>query len=196
VPNGANSSPPIALRKAFEALVETLNERGINYAIIGGLATIQHTRPRATIDIDALLTVPQISMPGLFQALEQKGFSVNLKKNIVELRDHGLTSIHFGSVLVDLMQPVLPAYAHVLDRAIDSVIQGLSVRISSAEGLIVMKVIAMRPQDEADIRELLIAYPATLDIAYVNRELDSVMPSGDPRRLKFNALISEFPEYG
>jgi predicted nucleotidyltransferase len=191
MPNGADSTAPTALQKAFEALVATLNERHIRYAIIGGIATIQHTRVRATVDVDALVAVPQLAMPGLFEALKARGFAVDLSRNMSELRDHGLTSIRFDDVLIDLMQPALPLYAHVLDRAIDATIQGKQVRISSAEGLIVMKSVAMRPQDEADLRELITAYGGNLDIDYVRRELDTVMSVDDPRRLKLEALIEE-----
>src|SRR4029078_11718974 len=60
------------IQRAFEALVETFNHRGIGYAIIGALATMQHSRVRTTDDIDALLTVTQIAMPGLFEALAER----------------------------------------------------------------------------------------------------------------------------
>jgi hypothetical protein len=59
-PNGST------LRKAFGALAPTLNERRVRYAIIGGIALMQHTRARTTEDIDALLKMPQLSMPGSF----------------------------------------------------------------------------------------------------------------------------------
>jgi hypothetical protein len=35
--------------------VRSFNDRGIRYAIIGGIAAIQHTRVRTTDDIDAIL---------------------------------------------------------------------------------------------------------------------------------------------
>ncbi|MCH7721432.1 MAG: hypothetical protein IH988_10690, partial [Planctomycetes bacterium] len=91
VPISDESLPPGGqmLRQAFEALVATLNERGVRYAIIGGLAIIQHTRVRTTDDIDVLLTVPQTAMPGLFEALRQRGFDVDLQRNIREFRDDG-----------------------------------------------------------------------------------------------------------
>ncbi|MEO6437372.1 MAG: hypothetical protein ABIP55_16635 [Tepidisphaeraceae bacterium] len=133
MPSADDSLPPSGqtLRRAFEALVATLNERGIRYAIIGGLALIQHTRVRTTDDINAPLTVPQIAMPGLFEALRDRGFTVDLEKNIRELRDEGFTTVRFADVIVDLMRPLIPAYAHVLDRAVNMQILGQSVRISS-----------------------------------------------------------------
>jgi hypothetical protein len=150
VPNLDDSLPPSGqtIDRAFEALVTTLNERGVRYAIIGGLAVIQHARVRTTDDIDVLVVVPQIALPGLLESLRDRGFGVDILKNIREFRD-GLTTIHFGDVIIDLMQPVIPAYAHVLDRAIDAQILGQTARIGSAEGLIVTKLIAMRPQGES-----------------------------------------------
>jgi predicted nucleotidyltransferase len=193
VPNSDDSLPPSgqALRQAFDALVSTLNERGIRYAIIGGIATIQHTRVRTTEDIDALLAVPQIAMPGLFEALEKRGFTLDIRQSIHELRDEGMTSITHGGVLVDLMRPILPAYAHVLDRAIDAEVLGKPVRISSAEGLIVMKLAAMRPQDEADIRDLLNAYAGKLDLDYIRAELETFTDADDSRRAKFEAWVRD-----
>jgi hypothetical protein len=123
--------------------------------------------------------------------LEARGFSVDMPSNIRQLRDEGITTIRYADVIVDLMQPVIPTYAHVLDRAINTTIRGRTVRISSAEGLIVMKLIAMRPQDELDIRELLDAYSGKLDLDFVRAELETFTDSGDPRRAQFEAWVRE-----
>lgn len=191
MPNTDDSLPQTGptLQRAFDALVEVLREHQVRYAIIGGLAMIQHTRVRTTDDIDALLNLPQIGMPAFFESLAKRGFDVEVVKNVKELRDQGLTTIQFDDIVVDLMRPALPVYAHVLDRAIDSQIRGHVVRISSAEGLIVMKLIASRPMDESDIQDLLAAYGAALDLNHVRAELDSVMEKDDPRRLKFESWI-------
>lgn len=191
MPNTSNSSPPTnpALHRAFDALVSVLTEHHVRYAIIGGLAMIQHSRIRTTDDIDALLTLPQITMPAFFESLRQRGFDLDLEVSIRELRDHGLTTIQFENVLIDLMRPLLPAYVHILDRALESQILGHKVRISSAEGLIVMKLIASRPTDDADIHDLLAAYAGQLDLGYVRGELDSLMKQSDPRRAKFEAWV-------
>ena len=131
-----SSLPPSGqtLQIALSSLVATLNARSIRYAIIGGIATIQHTRVRTTNDTDALLNVSQVGTPGMFEALQSNGFSVDLKSNLRELREDGLTSIRYYDVLVDLMRPVLPAFSHVLDRAVQTEIFGQPVRISTAEG--------------------------------------------------------------
>jgi hypothetical protein len=137
--------------------VAILNERRIRYAIIDGLAVLQHTRARTTDDVDALLAVPQMAMPGLFESLREGGFSVEMSRNIRELRDEGLTTLRFQDVMIDLMRPLIPAYTHILDRAVTSQVLGRDVSVASAEGLIVAKLIAMRPQDQSDICDLLAA---------------------------------------
>jgi hypothetical protein len=193
VPESDNSLPAAAstLNRAFEALVTTLSERGIDYAIIGGMALIHHTRVRATDDIDVLLSVTQMGMPGLFEALRDRGFQIDLARNIRELRDDGLTSLRFEHVHIDLMRPMLPTYAHILNRAIVKESLGKPVRVSSAEGLIIMKVISARPQDESDVRELLEGYSGKLDLDFIRCELGRVLPADDPRRVNFEVWVRE-----
>ena len=60
-----NSLPPSgqSLIQELKTLVETLHASSVRYAIIGGIATIQHRRIRTTADINVLLTVPQIARP-------------------------------------------------------------------------------------------------------------------------------------
>jgi predicted nucleotidyltransferase len=182
--NSAKDSPkPNAwgFSRAFEALVSTLTQRQIRYAIIGGVAVLQHTRVRTTDDINVLLSIPQIALPGLLEALRERGFEVDLERNIREFRDDGLTVLKYQEVIIDLMRPLLPAYAHVLDRAIRANVLGQEVMVSSAEGLIVMKLIAMRPQDEADVQDLLESYGGKLDVDFIRAELDTFAGPGDPR---------------
>lgn len=191
MPRSDDSLPPNGpdFREAFEALVSTLDAQGVRYAIIGGLATLQYTRTRTTDDVDALLTVPQVAMPGLFEALKDRGFVVDVTRCIKELRDDGMTLIRFGEVVVDLLRPVIPAYGRVLDRAVTTDILGQRVPVSAPEGLVVMKLMAMRPQDEADVREILAARRGRLDLDFIRSELDTFTEPDDPRRAKFEEWV-------
>lgn len=178
-----DSLPPggRTLRLAFERLVAALNERSIHYAIIGGLAANQFARARATDDINVLLSIPQIALPEFIEALRKEGFQVDLARNIREYKDDGITSVRFESVLVDLMRPVIPACTHVLDRAMTTELFGHNVRLCSAEGLVVLKLMAMRLQDEADIENILAAFGASLDFEFIQTELESFAGPDDPR---------------
>lgn len=192
VSNSDDLLPPsgTTLRQAFEQLITAFHDHRVRYAIIGGIAIIQHTRVRATDDIDALVVISQLEMPGFFEHLSSRGFTVDVVRSIRELRDEGITSLRFGDVVVDLMRPVIPAYVRVLERAVEIKVFDRFVRISSAEGLVLMKVIAMRPQDEVDIRDLLTAYADSLDLDFVRNELDAITEPDDPRRVKFEAWVA------
>lgn len=189
--NDASNSAGERLLGALEALVTTLNEQNVRYAIIGGLATLQYTRVRTTDDIDAIVTIPQLAMPAFFDALSESGFSVDRDRNIREFSSEGFTIIRFGDVVVDLLKPVVPAYAHVLDRAIRTNIFGQSVMVSSVECLIVTKLMAMRPQDQTDIRDLLTAFSGKLDLDFIRAEMESFAGSDDKCRAKFDAWVRE-----
>ncbi len=191
-----DSAPPAtdAVGQAFETVIGTLNERQIRYALIGGLALLQHARTRTTEDVDIMLTAPQIALPGLFEALQARGCTIDLYKNLRELRDDGYTAIAFRGVIIDLMTPLVEAYRHVLDRAQPVRISNFDVRVATAEGLIVMKLMAMRPQDQADIRDLLLAQFGRLDLDYIRAEIDTFAPDDDPRRATFEDWVREFGE--
>ena len=130
-------------------------------------------------------------MAPLFEALAARGFALSVEQAVREFRDNGLVSLRYGDIIVDLMRPLIPAYTHVLDRAVETQILGHRVRIGSAEGLIVTKLMAMRPQDEADVRELLAAYAGRLDLDFVRTEMDTFTTGDDPRRAKFEAWVRE-----
>ena len=169
----------------------TLNEHQIRYVIIGGIAVAQHSRLRSTQDIDVLLIVPQLSLPGLFEALENRGFSVDLDKAIREFRFDGFTAIDYSGVMVDFLQPVMPAYVHVLDRAIPAKVFGQDVLVSSAEGLIVMKMMSDRPQDQGDVLDLLKSYGSELDLDFIRSELSTFLDPNHLRWRKFEVWVKE-----
>ena len=58
---------------------------------------------------------------------------------------------------------------------------GQNVRLASAEGLILTKLIGFRPQDQADIQDLFDAYSTSLDLKFVRNELASVASVDDLR---------------
>ena len=73
--------PPDSLAGDLVAAVEIFGEvfenRGVRYALLGGLATMLRGRPRFTQDVDVLLEVPQLALPGLLDELVDRGFSLD-----------------------------------------------------------------------------------------------------------------------
>ena len=167
---------------AVEGLVAAFQARGIRYALLGGLATILRGRPRFTQDVDVLLDVPQVELPGLLDNLRDRGFSLDPATVIRQYVQEHMTAFRFGVVRIDWLKPILPLYAHALAAA--TVLpwsEGHTLRVLAAEGLIITKMVAFRPQDQEDIRTLLVANRHDIDIDLIRREW-SLVAGGEEER--------------
>lgn len=163
------------LIRALELLGDTFTEKSINYAVIGGLATLIRGRPRFTQDIDVLLDVPQIALPGLLDDLEHRGFTIDKATVIREYVQQHVTAFRFGAVRIDWLKPVLPLYSRTLaDASIVYWTDGHEVRFAQTEGLILTKMVAFRPQDQVDIETLLAANCGSIDVDIIRREWAAV----------------------
>ena len=176
---------------AVETLSEVFAERGIEYALLGGLATMLRGRPRFTQDVDILLTVPQVALPGLLDELTRRGFSLDAETVIREFVQHHMTAFRFGVVRIDWLKPVLPLYAHALAAATSLPwTAGHSLRVLAAEGLIITKMVAFRPQDQEDIRTLIAANASELDVDLIRREWATVADGEEQRTAWLEAALA------
>lgn len=176
---------------AVETLSEVFVERGIEYALLGGLATMLRGRPRFTQDVDILLSVPQVALPGLLDELIRRGFSLDADTVIREFVQHHMTAFRFGVVRIDWLKPVLPLYAHALAAATSIPwTAGHSLRVLAAEGLIITKMVAFRPQDQEDIRTLIAANAAELNVELIRREWATVADGEEQRTAWLEAALA------
>jgi hypothetical protein len=179
------------LIRAVELLAETFAARSIRYALVGGLATLLRGRPRFTQDVDVLLDVPQLALPGLLDELAERGFTLDAATVIREyVREH-ITQFRYGSVRIDWLKPVLPLYAQALEQASPVTwTEGHPLRVAKAEGLILTKMVAFRPQDQADIETLLIANQGELDVELIRREWSAVAEGEEARTAWLEAALA------
>ena len=82
--------------RAVESLAEAFDARSIRYALIGGLAFVLRGRPRFTQDVDFLLEVPQIVLPGLLDDLMERGFTLDPAIVIKQFVREHVASFPFG----------------------------------------------------------------------------------------------------
>jgi hypothetical protein len=180
------------LSTGLTELVAAFERHGVQYALIGGLAVSLRSRPRSTRDIDILLTVPQVTLPALLVDLTAHGFTLDETTVITEFVRHHITKFEYHGVRVDWLKPVVPLYQHVLDTAGTDDGFGRPIRVASAGGLILLKLLADRPQDQVDINSLLAANQGQLDLDWVEREWLSIFTTEDPRWQKFRAAVLEY----
>jgi hypothetical protein len=170
------------LIRAVELLGDVFAAKSIRYALVGGLATAMRGRPRFTQDVDVLLDVSQLALPGLLDELIRQGFTLDAAAVIREyVREH-ITAFHYGSVRIDWLKPMLPLYARTLAEASSLTwTEGHEVRVAKAEGLILTKLVAFRPQDQADIETLLVANRNEIDVSLVRQEWSKVAKGEEAR---------------
>ena len=159
------------LDQAVESIADAFAARSVRHALIGGLATSMRGRPRYTQDVAFLLEVPQIALPALLDDLVERGFALDPAVVVRGFVQHHMTAFTFGPVQIDWLKPVLPLYSRVLaDARPMEWSQGHSVRVATAEGLILTKMVSYRPLDQIDIESLLTANRDDIDVDLIRQE--------------------------
>lgn len=189
----ANENKPLAadLIRAVELLGATFADRSIRYALVGGLATMLRGRPRFTQDVDVLLDVPQLELAPLLEHLENRGFTLDLPTVVRQFVREHLTQFRFGAVRIDWLKPVLPLYRRTLTDASELPwTPGHRLRVATAEGLILTKLVAFREQDRSDISTLLAANRDMIDLDLIRGEWQPYAESETDRTAWLEATIA------
>jgi hypothetical protein len=188
-----SSNPPISEEDLKQALVEmaaALAQFNAKYAVIGGMAAAYRSQPRFTKDLDILLAIPQLVLPALLHELQRRGFEFDLTTVIREWNQEHMTVLSFRGIRIDWLKPVIPAYLDILDRATEEPWFKQPIRVASAEGLILLKLLAFRTQDLVDIENLVAANQGTLDLEWIKTEWQSVASLDDPRMRRLLELVA------
>ncbi len=151
--------------------------------MIGGLAVGLRGRPRTTKDADFILQVPDIGFPRLLEGLAAEGLEIDLKEMIRRWSTERFLAFDWGQVRIDWMQPVIPLYATVLATAKEEPWLSAALRVATAEGLILTKLVSFRPQDQVDIEMLLIANRNEIDVELIRREWSAVAAGEEARTI-------------
>ncbi len=143
------------LLQELAAVGQAFDQRGIPYALCGGMALAVHGVPRATQDIDVLARQGDIER--IREAANACGFL--FESLPMTFSSSGITIQRFTKLIGQrpLMLDVLFAegpLARVWDTRTQIDWQGGILHVVSREGLISLKLAAGRPQDIADIQRL------------------------------------------
>lgn len=158
----ARTRVPGPLLQAIGAVTAWLRSADVPAAVIGGVAASLLGRPRVTKDVDLVVALTADSDLPRFLALgERHGVTPRTadavdfaKVSRVLLLRHGPSGIE-----IDMSLASLPFEQEVIERAVERTIRGVAFRLATVEDLIVMKAIALRPRDIADIEALLDTHP-------------------------------------
>lgn len=153
--------------------ISILNTLGIDYTMIGGIASGIYGLPRTTYDIDMLLTVEKIKIPIFIEMLKNNGFSFDEKQTMEELKEGYLSEIYYQNIRIDILLPILPFFKKIIEQSKIFNLSNNEVRFATAEDLVILKLLSHREHDKEDIT--IIKALQKLDIGYIKDSLRSLV---------------------
>ena len=137
-------------------LTERLNERKLDYAVIGGLAVAYHATARATDDLDVLFLARDIGK--VREIMQELGYlfeSVPWTFQNTKLTVHRFSRFEGEQhMLVDVMVSDEERYAKIVEQAVVAQTAAGPIRFAVKEDLIWLKKFHNSMQDQADIEAI------------------------------------------
>ena len=142
----------------FAAALRDLNEAGVRYVVVGGLAVIRHGAVRATKGVDVAVAMNSANLMCLV-ALVERWQATNPDGTPLrcgDLRAGGALALRTPHCFVDVLsEQLLPAaFAAVLARCDRKRIDGVEAPICSLADLVAMKRATGRGSDAVDLERL------------------------------------------
>lgn len=153
----------------FEPVFSALNEVGVRYVVVGGLAVVLHGHPRLTADVDIVLDLEPVSAKKAMEALKSIGLKARApvdpaafadpRQRESWVADKGMTVFNLYSSVnpllsLDLFVRDPMPFEQLWSRSQTIDLGGVRIRVASIDDLIAMKRAAARPQDLSDIEAL------------------------------------------
>lgn len=145
---------------------------GVRTCLIGGLARNLYAEPRATRDVDVIVDTPNateilVHAPAIGLVAVEAEVEVMARSQMTRLR---LPDELTGKTKLDIIACSHEYYSRVLDRSRVVEVLGTRIRAACAEDIVLLKVLAGRPQDRLDVDAIVQAQGELLDRALIRRE--------------------------
>lgn len=167
-----------ALEEALVRLARLLQEGGIPYMIIGGIANAMWGEPRSTLDIDVTVWASKDDVARILTLLADL-CQVRVSEPLEFVRKTSVLPMEAkDGVRIDLIFGSLPFEREAIERTVEVSIQETPVRFVAPEDLILHKIVSERQKDTDDVRGILVRQRKNLDFAYLDlhiRELSLLL---------------------
>lgn len=148
----------------LHALLEALNESGVRFVVIGGVAVGAHGYVRGTEDLDLVPDPDPENLGRLTEALRElestlptvgdRPFDPATDAGVIRRGGNVTAMTRFGELDVVQRARGVPSYTQLDEDAVDSELLGVPVRVCSLSRLREMKQAQDREQDRADLANL------------------------------------------
>jgi len=161
------------LLDCLDELTGLLEAEGILHVVMGGLAVRVYGIPRATYDLDFTIALDRQRLPRLYERFEELGYTVpeayrqgwiDEVAGLPQVKCRFITGER--GIDLDFFLAESRYQEEVLRRRRREQVNGVIVWLVSAEDLILLKLLAHRPRDLADIADVLFIQ-GSLDMNYL-----------------------------
>ena len=163
---------PKVLAAALQDLMEWLRGEGISGAVIGGVAASILGKPRLTRDVDAVILADDAGWDHVLDSSAAYGLAPRVddaldfaRRTRILLLRHVATGVD-----LDISLGALPFEREAVERSMLVDVGSVQIQLATAEDVIVMKALARRPRDIADIEGIL-DVRSDLDLVHIRRWL-------------------------
>ncbi len=161
------------LNQAIRDMTGMFESLDIPYVVMGGIAARAYGLPRATYDVDFTAAIERNRLPDVYRAVIALGYSVSELYQqgwIDKVGDMPLVKFRLyvegNGIDVDVFLAESAYQKSVLARRCREDIDGITAWLVSPEDLILLKLMASRPRDIADIGDVLFTQ-GQLDLDYL-----------------------------
>jgi len=141
----------------FEEFLESLNENGVRYLVVGAHAVAYHARPRATKDLDVYVDPTLDNARRVLAAIRHFFGGADLgftEEDLTEIET--IIQLGVAPVRIDLLKSLsgIASFERAWQNRIDADYGEIPAHYLSLDDLIAAKEHAGREQDMADLRHL------------------------------------------
>lgn len=170
----------------------TLDKNAIPYMVIGGQAVLLYGEPRLTRDIDITLGASLDRLEEVVALTRSIGLKSLVEPDSFTRKTMVLPSQDLDNgIRVDFIFSDYPYEQQAINRARKVKIDDVEVSFATVEDLIIHKIIAGRPRDMEDVKNVVIKHES-FDKAYIAKWLSDFSDHlGEPFLDRFNSLCKE-----
>lgn len=156
--------------ESIKAVTRALNDAGVQYLVVGGVAVGLHGYPRTTQDLDLVVRLDRENAAQALDALSALGYRPMVPVRLLDFADPtvrarwiqekgmvvlSLVSERYDRLTVDVFTSAPFDFEEEFHRREGSEVEpGLVIPLVSVEGLIRMKEAVARPKDLDDVEHL------------------------------------------
>lgn len=178
--------PPESFVEDLLKVCSSLNQVQVPYMIIGGLAVALWATPRATVDLDFIISLQEEDFPKFKAALEATKLdfiSIHLfKLKKIKIIRFSLCKQSHELIVVDLLLADNEFLKNAIQRRQSFPLLKERIYVVTPEDLILLKLMSLRPQDIVDIQNVILH----------QKKLDKLYLMSSAKKLKVVSELRKF----